>query len=133
LRFFNHLREFLLRLLILVAREGFLKDKCGPRAKTFDHHCSKRFVCFLPSHFDIYEESMSPYVSVRVHSNPSSRKLVCKSNVNLFQAPRLSHVGNILPAGLHFVLDNTILLSSELSLSWNLWTCHPKQKQCGTH
>jgi len=40
---FNHLRgffrEFLLRLLILVAREGFLKDKCGPRAKTFEHHC----------------------------------------------------------------------------------------------
>jgi len=28
-----------LRLLILVAREGFLKDICGPRAKTFDHHC----------------------------------------------------------------------------------------------
>jgi len=24
-----------LRLLILVAREGFLKDKCGPRAKKF--------------------------------------------------------------------------------------------------
>jgi len=30
-----------LRLLILVAREGFLKDKCGPRAKRFEHHCSK--------------------------------------------------------------------------------------------
>jgi len=28
-----------LRLLILVAREGFLKDNCGPRAKTFKHHC----------------------------------------------------------------------------------------------
>jgi len=28
-----------LRLLILVAREGFLKDKCGPRAKMFEHHC----------------------------------------------------------------------------------------------
>jgi len=28
-----------LRLLILVAREGFLKDKCGPRAKKFEHHC----------------------------------------------------------------------------------------------
>jgi len=28
-----------LRLLILVAREGFLKDKCGPRAKKFGHHC----------------------------------------------------------------------------------------------
>jgi len=27
-----------LRLLILVAREGFLKDKCGPRAKKFEHH-----------------------------------------------------------------------------------------------
>jgi len=26
-----------LRLLILVAREGFLKDKCGPRAKRFEH------------------------------------------------------------------------------------------------
>jgi len=40
---FNHLRvffrEFLLRLLILVAREGFLKGKCGPRAKKFEHHC----------------------------------------------------------------------------------------------
>jgi len=24
-----------------VAREGFLKDKCGPRAKKFEHHCSK--------------------------------------------------------------------------------------------
>jgi len=39
----NHFREFftefLLRLLILVAREGFLKDKCGPRAKKFEHHC----------------------------------------------------------------------------------------------
>jgi len=23
-----------------VAREGFLKDKCGPRAKTFEHHWS---------------------------------------------------------------------------------------------
>jgi len=32
-----------LRLLILVAREGFLKDKCGPRAKKFEHHCLKRF------------------------------------------------------------------------------------------
>jgi len=30
-----------LRLLILVAREGFLKDKCGPRAKKFEHHCLK--------------------------------------------------------------------------------------------
>jgi len=30
-----------LRLLILLAREGFLKDKCGPRAKKFEHHCSK--------------------------------------------------------------------------------------------
>jgi len=29
-----------LRLLILVALEGFLKDECGPRAKTFEHHCS---------------------------------------------------------------------------------------------
>jgi len=28
-----------LRLLILVAREGFLKEKCGPRAKKFEHHC----------------------------------------------------------------------------------------------
>jgi len=28
-----------LRLLIPVAREGFLKDKCGPRAKKFEHHC----------------------------------------------------------------------------------------------
>jgi len=27
-----------LRLLILVAREGFLKDKRGPRAKKFEHH-----------------------------------------------------------------------------------------------
>jgi len=25
-----------------VAREGFLKDKCGPRAKKFEHHCSTR-------------------------------------------------------------------------------------------
>jgi len=30
-----------LRLLILVAREGFLKDKCGPRAKKFEHHCNR--------------------------------------------------------------------------------------------
>jgi len=22
-----------------MAREGFLKDKCGPRAKKFEHHC----------------------------------------------------------------------------------------------
>jgi len=29
-----------LRLLILVAGEGFLKDKCGPRAKMFEHHWS---------------------------------------------------------------------------------------------
>jgi len=29
-----------LRLLILVACEGFLKDKCGPRAKMFEHHWS---------------------------------------------------------------------------------------------
>jgi len=28
-----------LRLLILVAREGFLKDKCDPRAKKIEHHC----------------------------------------------------------------------------------------------
>jgi len=28
-----------LKLLILVAREGFLKNKCGPRAKRFEHHC----------------------------------------------------------------------------------------------
>jgi len=28
-----------LRLLILVAREEFLKDKCGPRTKKFEHHC----------------------------------------------------------------------------------------------
>jgi len=26
-------------LLILEARKGFLKDKSGPRAKTFEHHC----------------------------------------------------------------------------------------------
>jgi len=30
-----------LRLLVLVAREGFLKDKCGPRAKKFEHHCCR--------------------------------------------------------------------------------------------
>jgi len=30
-----------LRLLILVAREGFLKHKCGPRAKKFVHHCHR--------------------------------------------------------------------------------------------
>jgi len=28
-------------LLILVAREGFLKHKCGPRAKTFERHWHK--------------------------------------------------------------------------------------------
>jgi len=28
-----------LRLLILVAREGFLKDECDPQAKKFEHHC----------------------------------------------------------------------------------------------
>jgi len=32
-------REFLLRLLILVSREGFLKDKCASRTITFEHHC----------------------------------------------------------------------------------------------
>ena len=31
--------SFKKRLLILVAREGFLEDKCGPRAKNFEHHC----------------------------------------------------------------------------------------------
>jgi len=30
-----------LRLLITVARKGFLKDKCGPRAKKFEHHWFK--------------------------------------------------------------------------------------------
>ena len=30
-----------IRLLILVAREGFLKDKFGPRAKKFEHHLAK--------------------------------------------------------------------------------------------
>jgi len=30
-----------LRILILVAREGFLKDKCGPRAKTFERLCCR--------------------------------------------------------------------------------------------
>jgi len=24
-----------------MARKGFLKDKCGPRPKTFEHHCYK--------------------------------------------------------------------------------------------
>jgi len=33
-----------LRLLILVAREGFLKDKCSPRAKKFEPHCFKPWV-----------------------------------------------------------------------------------------
>jgi len=28
-----------------VAREGFLKDKCGPRAKTFEHHCFTQRTC----------------------------------------------------------------------------------------
>jgi len=32
-----------------VAREGFLKDKCGPGAKKFEHHCLRpthlRTVC----------------------------------------------------------------------------------------
>jgi len=32
-----------LKLLILVAREGFLKDKCGPRAKKFEHHCLTQY------------------------------------------------------------------------------------------
>ena len=31
----------MLRLLILVAHEGFLKDKCGPRSKKFKHHCMR--------------------------------------------------------------------------------------------
>jgi len=30
-----------------VAREGFLKDKRGPRAKTFEHHCHKAMVLEL--------------------------------------------------------------------------------------
>jgi len=30
-----------LRLLILVAREGFLKEKYSPQAKKFEHHCHK--------------------------------------------------------------------------------------------
>jgi len=33
-----------LKLLILVAREGFLKEKCGPRAKTFEHHWPRTIV-----------------------------------------------------------------------------------------
>jgi len=24
-----------------MTREGFLKDKCGPRAKRFEHHCPR--------------------------------------------------------------------------------------------
>jgi len=34
-----------------VAREGFLKDKCGPRAKKFEHHWSKQhyFLAFSTS------------------------------------------------------------------------------------
>jgi len=27
-----------------VAREGFLKDKCGPRAKKFERHCFKTWI-----------------------------------------------------------------------------------------
>jgi len=34
-----------LRLLIPVAREGFLKDKCSPRGKKFEHRC------FRPNQF----------------------------------------------------------------------------------
>jgi len=34
-----------LRLLILVAREWFLKDKCSPRTKMFEHHCWKGLRC----------------------------------------------------------------------------------------
>jgi len=33
-----------LRLLILVAREEFLKDKYGPRAEKFEHHCCKQSI-----------------------------------------------------------------------------------------
>ena len=36
--------------LILVACEGFLKDKCGPRAKKFEHHCSRTLIQPTPSY-----------------------------------------------------------------------------------
>jgi len=39
-----------LRLLIPVACEGFLKDKCGPRAKKFEHHCS----AYIILQFELY-------------------------------------------------------------------------------
>jgi len=52
-----------LRRLILVAREGFRKDKCGPRAKTFEHHCHR------PSLGDIsYAEHAALTIVFRVKS-----------------------------------------------------------------
>ena len=34
-----------------MARKGFLKDKCGPRAKTFEHHCCRA----IQTRFNIFQ------------------------------------------------------------------------------
>jgi len=46
-----------LRLLIIVASKGFLKDKCGPRAKKFEHHWLRAMVKFT---FCAYYVSTKP-------------------------------------------------------------------------
>jgi len=37
-----------------VAREAFLKDKCGPRAKKFEHRCYKAKLLLQSQHLRIY-------------------------------------------------------------------------------
>jgi len=42
-----------------VAHEGFLQDKCGPRAKKFEHHCTKECVqCTFPMRNNITPTTM---------------------------------------------------------------------------
>ena len=75
-----------------MARKGFLKDKCGPQAKTFEHHCHK-IGAFgrLPEDDDVIqmwtkdEWTYSHHVNIKKKSDIQNLKLVF-----LFESARLS-------------------------------------------
>jgi len=63
-----------LRLLILVAREGFLKDKCVPRAKKFEHHWRTGW------YYRDENQSMNVFYQAWIHSSFPNRSNSYKSS-----------------------------------------------------
>jgi len=97
---FNHLREFfqeyLLRSLIFVAHKEFLKDKYGPQAKKFEHHCRNILRCLKLFTYKYYIAANQLW-----NRGPYSNRVISDSVLYQFYS-----LFFICAAFLHFVSGN---------------------------